>query len=144
MILAKEKQYLVFRRCERHLRPQPKQPLVLTLVQQDNFPVLSKLLLTLLQSQLHLSIFLSQILIHRINVLQMIEWLLPLLSKHFCVRHVIRMKELAELNFAKVVIRESGWVLEEQLLVAVGQTSNAVFVKVAQLFFIVVTGDSLI
>lgn len=54
------------------------------------------------------------------------------------------MKELAELNFAKVVIRESGWVLEEQLLVAVGQTSNAVFVKVAQLFFIVVTGDSLI
>jgi hypothetical protein len=54
------------------------------------------------------------------------------------------LKDLAELNLAEVVVRESRGMLEKQLLIAVSETSDAVFIKVAELFFVIMTSDGLI
>jgi hypothetical protein len=81
-------------------------------------------------------------------MVQVIQRLLPLLSEHFSLRGAAAalstLKDLAELNLAEVVVGESRGMLEEQLLIAVSETNDAVFVKVAELFFVIMTSDGLI
>jgi hypothetical protein len=81
-------------------------------------------------------------------MVQVIQRLLPLLSEHFTLRAAAAtlstLKDLAELNLAEVVVGESRGMLEKQLLIAIGETSDAVFIKVAELFFLIMTSDGLI